>query len=270
MNFDTSICDDDATNCNIVGSNSFTDTTSSPTAVYDAAAAMNLCNTDVQVGWVTNIWGVNDTHGVGYFLNITHDYDNGAEYTEGTSPIIMDTSSSTPVCTRIDHAVDFWQNTTSRATYGNAGTIPPPNGEGYLYVYGTQDPDLFLARVPFDVASVSDLSAYTYWNGESFVSDESEAASILSTLGGSIFYSNYLNKYVWLTQTLGYGGVYAYLADQPQGPFSSGTLLFTDPDHGGTYAPNAQTQYDTTGKTVAIIYSVVATLSQRVVTVTWA
>lgn len=212
MNFDTSICDADATDCQIVGSNSFTDTTFEPAIVYDANAAMNLCNTDVQVGWITNIWGVNDTHGVGYFLNITHDYETGAEYTEGTSPIIMDTSSSTPVCTRIDDAVNFWQNTTSRATYGNAGTIPPASGEDFLYVYGTQGSDLFLSRVNFDVASVSDLSAYTYWNGESFVSDESEAVSILSTLGGSIFYSNYLQKYIWLTQALGYGGVYACLA----------------------------------------------------------
>lgn len=273
MNFDTSVCKADVTECQIVASNSFADSTLFPDVVRDpgtAAGAMNLCNTHVQTGWITNVWGVNATHGVGYFLNITHDYKNGAEYTEGTSPIILDTSSSIPVCTRIDDAGDFWQNTTSKATYGNGGTISPADGDGFLHVYGTQNHGLFLARVPFDVGSVSKLSAYTYWNGESFVSDESAAVSILSTLGGSIFHSNYLNKYIWLTQPAGYGGVYAYLADQPQGPFSTGTLLFQDAEHGGTYAPSAQTQYDTTGKTVAIVYSVVSTLSQRVVTVTWA
>lgn len=268
MNFDTAICDPDVVNCAIVASNSLTDATLDPTIVQDPSGAMNLCNTEDQIGWVTNVWGVNETHGIGYYLNITHHVLSGLETGQGSSPVIMDLSNSTaPVCTRIHDAVNFWTPETNHAIYGNGGTVNA--SDGYLYVYAPQDGNLFLARVPFDVDNVSNLAAYTYWNGQAFVPQEAEAVSILSTFGGSIFYSNYYQKFVWLTQGLGYSGVYAHLADLPQGPFSDGTLLFTDWPRGGTYAPYAQTQYDQSGKTVQIVYSVVDNLSQRVVTVTW-
>lgn len=279
MNFDTSVCDLDAADCALVASNSLTDATFDPTMVQDPSDAMNLCNTEDQIGWVTNVWGVNETHGIGYYLNITHHLLSGLETGQGSSPVILDFSSNvtsntgstgttSPVtCTRVHDAVSFWTPGTNHAIYGNGGTVNA--SDGYLYVYAPQDGSLFLARVPFDVDSASDLAAYTYWNGKAFVLDEREAVSILSTLGGSISYSNYYHKFMWLTQGLGYSGVYAYLADSPQGPFSNGTLLFTDAARGGTYAPYAQTQYDESGKTVHIVYSVVDNLSQRVVTVTW-
>lgn len=269
MNFDTSLCnEDETTNCRIVGSNSLTDTTSNPAVVSDPPDNRNLCNTDTQNGWVTNVWGVNNTHGVGVYLNVTHNHTSGEEWERQSAPVIFDVSSKAPVCTRINGGVAFWDLDVNLAAYGNGGTIT--STDGHLYLYANQDNNMYLARVPFNVNDVSDLSSYTYWDGNNFVADESKAAVIMVVQGGSIFYSNYLEKYVWLTEGVGYSGVYAYVADAPQGPFSTETLLFTDVARGGTYAPSALTNYDSTGKTVAIVYSVPDNLSQKVRTVTWA
>ncbi|KAF3765364.1 hypothetical protein M406DRAFT_67819 [Cryphonectria parasitica EP155] len=268
MNFDTSLCNaDETTNCTFIGTNSFADATTVAAVVTDPPEAVNLCNTDDQLGWVTNVWGVNDTHGIGFFLNITHDTTTGEELNQGSSPVIFDVSEDTPVCTRINDAVDFWTADANHATYGNGGSLTAL--DGYMYIYANQNNVMYLARVPFNVDDASDLSSYTYWNGDDFVADESEAVGIMDVLGGSIFYSNFLEKYVWLSEGLGYSGIYAYVSDLPQGPFSNGTLLFTDPSRGGTYAPFAMTNYDATGATVKIVYSVVDNLSQRVRTVTW-
>ena len=78
---------------------------------------------------------------------------------------------------------------------------------------------------------------------------------------------HHYNGYFWLDEALFFAGIYGSLADVPQGPFSNATQLFTDPR--GTYAPYALPQYDATGQTVVIKYSVADNLSQRVRTVTW-
>ncbi|KAF2501246.1 hypothetical protein BU16DRAFT_577447 [Lophium mytilinum] len=266
MNYDTSLCDTDETsNCVFVATNSFVDHTANPAIVHDPPNGMNLCNTGDQLGWVTNVIGVNSTHGVGFFTNITH--ANGAESAHGSRPIIMDVSNDTPVCTNIDNAVEFW-TLSNHAAYSNGGVI---NGtDGYIYLYGTNNTDIYLARVLLNVKSVSSLSAYQYWNGDAFVSDESAATPVLTnTYGGSPFFSTHYNSYVYLSEAAYFAGVLAARADQPQGPFSSFTNLFNDPDRGGVYLPYALPQYDTTGQTVAIVYSVVDNFSQRVRTITW-
>ena len=266
MNYDTELCDADETNnCVFAATNSFVDNTADPAVVHDPPNAMNLCNTADQLGWVTNVIGVNDTHGIGYFTNITH--SSAGESAQGSSPIIMDVSADTPTCTRINGAIDYW-TLDSHAAYGNGGVVA--GTDGYVYVYGTNGTNIYLARVLLNVEDVSTLSSYTYWNGSAFGESEAAATPVLTnTYGGSVFYSTHYNGYLYLSEAAFFDGVLAARADAPQGPFSEATNLFNDPDRGGVYLPYALPQYDASGQTVAIRYSVVDNLSQRVRTVTW-
>jgi hypothetical protein len=144
----------------------------------------------------------------------------------------------------------------------------------YLYAFGTpagRAGSAYLSRVP--EAGVTDLSQYEYWDGDSWVDRQAEAAPIIgdSTKSGGLFgwirdiannpnffggwfagltgaktggnvsemsvqYNEYLDKYVVLYGN-GANNVILRTADTPEGPWSDPITIATSATYPGLYAP---------------------------------
>jgi hypothetical protein len=179
----------------------------------------------------------------------------------------------------------------TRPTQGN-GTDPAllwPKGtmaftdqafiyNGYYYAYGgknvfvtTED---LLARVPVD--QVLNLAAWSYYAGnETWSSDVSKAVPLFdgSASGSSVFFDQYLNEWVAIFSGNFSNNIYYAVANAPEGPWSTSTLLATgrtgyngNVDYAGRahpeYSPdNGRTEY------VTYVHSIPGFIGQNLPTI---
>jgi hypothetical protein len=108
--------------------------------------------------------------------------------------------------------------------------------DGYYYVYNGGK----VARAPFGGLAVD--SAWTYWNGNSWVTNHTQNVSITNFQGWSVTrlgISNYCAVYSPVLSLT----IYAQFAPTPMGPWGGDVVLYTVPDQGGEgifscYMPN--------------------------------
>lgn len=129
---------------------------------------------------------------------------------------------------------------------------------GYLGVLapGYSNGNMYAARVT--KSSPTTQSTYQYWNGTAWTSTRlinpnsytTSPAVIPGISGGSIFWSAYYNKYVYLTSSPFTGAIFANTADNPSGPWSAKNTIFQGSLN--IYGPVAQPHFDASGKTLVV------------------
>ncbi|KAI9719140.1 MAG: hypothetical protein M1828_006322 [Chrysothrix sp. TS-e1954] len=267
--FDTSLCpDSEAPNCPSYAASTFSYLTSNPAVVRDPAGNTGLCNTNTKTGAKEHIWlgetvPLTATTGLTFFNNITV---ATGEVTHNTGPAIIDISNDTPTCTRVTNG--WWAAANNVPSYGTAGTVVG-HTDDFIYVFGERvdgnSNNIYVARVLRENAKTR--ADYTYWNGNAWVAKQNAAAPVITNAqGGSISFNEYLGGYIYLDSYI--GSIYARLAPSPEGPWSSTTTLF----EGGPllYQPQAQVNYDLSGRTTNIKYSHASQEHlQKVRTITW-
>ncbi|ASW53786.1 DUF4185 domain-containing protein [Plantactinospora sp. KBS50] len=108
---------------------------------------------------------------------------------------------------------------------------------GYVYVFATpsgRNNSAYLARVP--EAQVLTKSAYQYWNGTSWITDnEAAAAAIVSAPVSelSVRYDSFSGR--WLMMYLRGEDIVLRTATSPQGPWGSPQIAASSADHPGLY-----------------------------------
>ncbi|MBD2705118.1 hypothetical protein IC229_31130 [Spirosoma sp. BT702] len=122
-----------------------------------------------------------------------------------------------------------------------AGFVPHPDGFMYVYGYkgdGFVGSKMYVARIKPD----DPITSWQYYDGANWITDPTKAAPIASD-GTSSFASGFKvgNKFALLSSefSLGCTGkeIYAFTADQPQGPYSSRKLIYTIPEKAGDKYP---------------------------------
>ncbi|MBN9195251.1 MAG: DUF4185 domain-containing protein [Microbacterium sp.] len=107
---------------------------------------------------------------------------------------------------------------------------------GYVYVYGTPNGRTgaaHVARVP--ERKLLEKSAYRYWNGHAWVTDESAAAAVVDAPVSelSVQYDAYSKRY--LMMTLSGPDIVLRTATSPQGTWSAPQLVASAADYPGLY-----------------------------------
>jgi hypothetical protein len=181
----------------------------------------------------------------------------------GIATISLDTSVYPPVvqASRVGPRQYWWKHGVE-PTYGDVCAL---RWKDHIYAYG-HGPNgqlTYLARVPWQSATI--LSAYEYWNGETWQQealkgDSLARGSVFTWIqSGQIFWSNYHHKFFLIELDIwGDNKVSVETADRPEGPWSSPITLYTAKPlkaNEGVYAAAAHPYFDPTGKALVITFS---------------
>lgn len=138
-----------------------------------------------------------------------------------------ETHDDLPAVTLVDET--FWPE--GSIPYGDYGFVI---SNGTAYLYGSLDSGIALARVSLD--DVEDSTAYEFYVGSEWthtrpgLNDTTAAVANAGTGGrGTFYYSAYFSSYMWIGAPY-YGAnaeFYLSTAPQPEGPWTSATLIYT-------------------------------------------
>lgn len=216
---------------------------------------------DAQGLGITNVMEINSTTGVIW----TRPTKSGSDFSSAGAGLAMVQlqNNADPKCTR-PFGKSTW--TTNEPDWGQLSAVSG-KGDGYTYVFANsyhngqannQSNKVVLARVP--KAQAFNLNSYEYWHGASTgfnknrilisnLNDNSAENLVgLDNVGqGTAFYSTYYKKFIYFNMgiSLDNRNLYAWTADQPQGPWSERITLYSDPlpeppsgfDYGGYIMP---------------------------------
>jgi hypothetical protein len=128
--------------------------------------------------------------------------------------------------------------------------------DGYIYITGQNINGVKICRALLSEAEKR--SAYQFWNGNSWVSDITAAASIGEYGDGTITYNAFFKMFIRIYSGFGSNTVYISFANNPQGPWSMRHTLYetVPPASGYNYIIFNHTELGSSdGKTIVLSYS---------------
>ncbi|KAL9049351.1 MAG: hypothetical protein Q9162_007266 [Coniocarpon cinnabarinum] len=178
---------------------------------------------------------------------------------------IIDASGDFPTCTRKEQ---LWWDASEEPLWGDHNVVD--GMDGFLYFFGgmmggdiDSQLNVYAGRVPKNGAT--DLSQYTYWNGQAYTPERlknpTPSQAILQGVPpGQIFWNPYLFKWVSLSRDpLDMWGLGIQTSVNIHGPWSELQKVYHEdcltPQPIAIYSPAAHTQYDPTGKTLIVTYA---------------
>ncbi|KAI9664167.1 MAG: hypothetical protein M1831_002346 [Alyxoria varia] len=219
-------------------------------------------NSDWGMG-ITNVVETGTDQGIVFFARNHRPGAQGGHLTGG-GVAVVDTSGDYPTTHRT--ATQWWDADNGEPVYGDHGAID--GKDGFIYAFGglpgsARDgaENIYVARVLRYQAT--NLNMYQYWNGQEFSSDRlrnpSQDQSVFSANQGTPFWSNHYDCWMYISRAnWDLVGVSVRTSENLHGPWSDEqTILSIPAEYPGqmAYAPTAQTQYDESGKSLVVSYT---------------
>ncbi|GHJ47922.1 hypothetical protein Cs7R123_52640 [Catellatospora sp. TT07R-123] len=167
-----------------------------------------------------------------HYMSVNHWGDAGRWYTNYSGIAYSDDNGQT----WIKDADARWQNTPAWDNRFQLGAMLRQGG--FVYLYGTMNGrfgNTWLARVP--EGSVLEPTAYRYWNGSAWVTDQWATVPVATGPVGelSVIYSRYLGRFVMTYLNESRGALVLRTAPTPTGPWSAEEVLATTAQYPGLY-----------------------------------
>jgi hypothetical protein len=214
----------------------------------------------------SNVAAINSTHGIAYAWEIWRGASDGSVVDRGNAVVSVTLGDTKPIATRIGPLL-------TGPDAIQMGLLAILRADNYIYTYSIGGPsNVIVGRVPANDSAFSASSYEFLAHGSSTIWTSGIPNSKTTTLGattasdsgqfgcasyGSVFYSNYFNKYLILCNIyLNY--VDMYTSDAPYGPWSAEYQLMnsgSDQRVAGSYGSMVHVEYAPGGSDKEVYFS---------------